>query len=317
MTKIEEYIQNVYKNNPLWFTGEVEKSTNSCRIARVWGLKEYLSGRHNVLNRQDIKYKEKEYKVKKLILNNAKSILNFHSTYLCGKPISLTGEENVVRELESVYKFGGFGETDFKLCNNVCKFGDGYEYIYKDNGIIKSKIISTEDSYPVFSDNGEYIAFIEYWTNADSISYWNVYYTDRVEEWTNEGSQVHIINEYVNESGLPIHYYFSSDEDSRFGEGLLGDIVPILDELEDLLSKMGDSIYTLSLNPLLLTTGQAIEGTVNADGVGYNVALEVGFDQSEAVKKLGAQYKGLSFVEIWKDLQGIGRNVVFQKNENN
>ena len=39
---------------------------------------------------------------------------------------------------------------------------------------------------------------------------------------------------------------------------------------------MGDSIYTLSLNPLLLTTGQAIEGTVNKDGVGYNVALEVG-----------------------------------------
>ena len=107
MGKIDLYIQNVYKNNPLWFTEEVEKSTNSTRIARVWGLKEYLAGRHNVLNRQDIKYKEKEYKVKKLILNNAKSILNFHSTYLCGKPISLTGEENVVRELESVYKFGG------------------------------------------------------------------------------------------------------------------------------------------------------------------------------------------------------------------
>lgn len=276
MSKIDLYIQNVYKNNPLWFTEEVEKSTNSCRIARVWELKEYLAGRHKVLNRQDIKYQEKEYKVKKLILNNAKSILNFHATYLTGKPISLTGEENVVRELESVYKFGGFNETDFKLTSNVCKFGDGFEYIYKDNGIIKGKIISTEDSYPVFADDGSYIAFIEYWTNVDSISYWNVYYEDRVEEWTNDGSEVHKINEYINESGLPVHYYFSSDEDSRFGEGLLNDIVPILDELEDLLSKMGDSIYTLSLNPLLLTTGQAIEGTVNSDGVGYNVALEVG-----------------------------------------
>lgn len=276
MSKIDLYIQNTYANDPLWFTKEVEKSTNSVRIAKVWGLKEYLNGRHNVLNRQDIKYQEKEYKVKKLILNNAKSILNFHSTYLTGKPVSLTGEENIVRELESVYKFGGFSETDFKLTSNVCKFGDGFEYIYRDNGIIKSKIISCEDSYPVFNDGGNYIAFIEHWTNTDNISYWNVYYEDRVEEWSNEGSELHKINEYDNESGLPIHYYFSSDEDDRFGESLLSDIVPILDELEDLLSKMGDSIYTLSLNPLLLTTGQAIEGTVNSDGVGYNVALEVG-----------------------------------------
>ncbi|MDM0459549.1 phage portal protein [Clostridium perfringens] len=276
MEKIDLYVQNVYRNNPLWFTEEVEKPTNSTRIARVWGLKEYLSGKHKVLGRQDIKYQEKEYKVKKLILNNAKSILNFHATYLTGKPISLTGEEDVVKEIESVYKFGGFNETDFKLTSNVCKYGDGFEYIYRDNGIIKSKIISSEDSYPVFNDAGEYIAFIEHWTNTDSISYWNVYYEDRVEEWTNEGSEIHKIDEYVNESGLPVHYYFSSDEDSRYGESLLNDIVPILDELEDLLSKMGDSIYTLSLNPLLLTTGQAIEGTVNKDGVGYNVALEVG-----------------------------------------
>lgn len=280
MNEIDIYIQNVYSNNPLWFIDEVKKSINSARISRVWELKEYLSGRHKVLNRQDIKYQEKEYKVKKLILNNAKSILNFHSTYLTGKPISLTGEESVVKELESVYKFGGFDEIDFKLTNNICRYGDGFEYVYRENGIIKSKIIAPEDSYPVFNDNGNYIAFIEYWTNIENISYWNIYYKDRVEEWSDYGSEVHKINEFNNESGLPIHYYFSSDEDNRFGEGLLNDIIPILDELEDLLSKMGDSIYTLSLNPLLLTTGQAIEGTVNSDGVGYNVALEVGSDMN-------------------------------------
>ena len=45
-----------------------------------------------------------------------------------------------------------------------------------------------------------------------------------------------------------------------------------------LFRSMGDSIYTLSLNPLLLTTGQAIEGSVSNDAVGYNVSLEVGSD---------------------------------------
>ena len=64
MEKIDLYVQNVYRNNPTWFTEEVEKPSNSTRIARVWGLKEYLSGRHKVLGRQDIKYQEKEYKVK-------------------------------------------------------------------------------------------------------------------------------------------------------------------------------------------------------------------------------------------------------------
>lgn len=276
--KIDNYIETVYKNNPFWFIEEVNKTINIHRISKVFALKDYLRGNHNVLNREDIKFKDKEFRVKKLILQNAKTILNFHSTYLLGSPVSLVGSEKVIEEMEDVYRFGNYNDTDFKLLDKMIKFGDSFEYIYKDGDRIKSKVIASEDSYPVFSDSGEYIAFIEHWTNIDNISYWNVYYIDRVEEYCNDGGELHLLGSYRNLSGLPIHYHSVSDEDDRFGEGLLQNIIPVLDEIEDLLSKMGDSIYTLSLNPLLLTLGQAIDGTVSNDAVGFNVALEVGSD---------------------------------------
>lgn len=278
MNRIDKYIQDVYNNDVLWFTHEVDKTINMHRISKVFSLKEYLNGRHKVLGREDMKFKDKEFKVKKLILNNAKTILNFHTTYLLGNPISLVGSEDMVNIIEDIYRTGNYSDVDFKLLDKIIKFGDSYEYIYKDDEIIKSKVIASEDSYPVFSDDGEYIAFIEHWTNIDNISYYNVYYDDRVEEWSNEGGTTYLIAKYKNLSGLPIHYHGISDEDERFGAGLLENIIPILDEIEDLLSKMGDSIYTLSLNPLLLTLGQAIEGTVSNDSVGFNVALENGSD---------------------------------------
>lgn len=275
---LESYIKTVYKNDVLWFTQEVKKPNNSNRIAKCYKLKGYLHGTHNVLNREDVTYKEQVFKVKKLVLQNAKAILNFHSTYLLGHPVSLTGSENLVKELQEIYNYGGYNEIDWELLDKLDKYGDSFEYVYKDGDRIISKVIDSNVSYPVYSDSGEYVAFIEYWCNLENISYYNVYTNDSVTEWTNEGGELYLVAEYNNESGLPIHYYNSSDWDYREGEGLLENIIPILDEIEDLLSKLGDSIYTLSLNPLLLTTGQAIEGSVSSDAVGYNVALEVGSD---------------------------------------
>jgi SPP1 family phage portal protein len=278
MIKIEEYIKSSYNNEIFWFTEEVNKTHNATRIAKVRGLKSYLHGTHKVLSRQDTKFKDKEFKVKKLILQNAKTILNFHSTYLLGNSVSLTGSESLVKELQEVYNYGGYNDVDFELLDKLCKFGDSYEYIYKDGDRITSKVIDNSCSYPVYNDKGEYIAFIEHWSNTDNKNYWNVYYDDKVQEWNDNGNNITMTGEYKNVSGLPIHYKGLNDWDNRYGEGLLENIIPVLDEIEDLLSKMGDSIYTLSLNPLLLTTGQAIEGTVSNDSVGFNVALENGSD---------------------------------------
>ncbi|WP_244835240.1 phage portal protein [Clostridium sp. BJN0001] len=249
---LEQYIEIVYKNNPLWFMEEVKKGHHATRIANVFKIKNYLHGTHKVLQRQDVTYKEQTYKVKKLILQNAKAICNFHSTYILGKPVSLTGSEDLVSKMQNIYNYANYNSIDFDIADKLVKYGDSYEYIYKDKDKITSKLIDNSCAYPVYSETGEYIAFIEYWTNLENISYYNVYTEDSVTSWSNEGCDMHIIGEYKNESGLPIHYKSSNDWDNRYGEGLLENIIPILDEIEDLLSKMGDSIYTLSLNPLLL-----------------------------------------------------------------
>ncbi|WP_070110855.1 phage portal protein [Clostridium acetireducens] len=274
---INEYIEKNYNGKNDWFSQEVEKGYHLQRISNVVNYKNYLGGQHKVLQREDIKYKEQEYITRKIVIQEAKTILNFHSTYLLGKPVSLVGSENMVKEIEKIYRRGEYNDIDYRILDKMSKFGDAYEYIYVDNKVIKSKIIDSAYGYPVYSESGNYIAFIEHWI-TNNIYYYNVYYTDRVQEWNNEGGELQLINEYKNITGLPIHYHSLSDEDDNFGVSILKDIRPILDEIEDLLSKMGDSIYTLSLNPLLTTIGQEIEGTISADACGYNISLEAGSD---------------------------------------
>ena len=276
MNNLEYYIQTKYKNNPLWFAEEVKQAYHSNRISKAYSIMNYLNGKHKVLERQDIKFKDKEFTVKKLILNNAKTICNFHSTYLVGDNVSLTGSENLVSKLQTIYNYGGFNNSDFQIADKLVKYGNGYEYIYKNSDRITSKIINNECAYPVYDEMGNYVSFIEYWTNLDHISYYYIYTDKTVTVWSNEGTELHIIEQYNNISGLPIVYKTNNDWDYREGEGLLENIIPILDEIEDLLSKMGDSIYTLSLNPFLLTTGQQIEGSISTDAVGYNITLENG-----------------------------------------
>lgn len=277
MNNLEYYIETKYKNNPLWFEDEVKQGYNASRISKTYELINYLHGQHKVLQRDDFKFKEKEFITKKLILQNAKTICNFHSTYICGNPISLTGTKELVDKVQTIYNYGGFNDTDFKIADKLVKHGNAYEYVYKDGDRITSKLISNECAYPVYDELGEYVAFIEYYTNLEHISYYYIYYTDKVELWSNEGSNLHIIEQWSNKSGLPILYSSLNDYDYREGEGLLVNIIPILNEIEDLLSKMGDAIYTLSLNPISYSVGQSFDdGSMNNNYVGFHVNYENG-----------------------------------------
>lgn len=160
---IYEYIEKAYNNETLWFVNEVDKTENTNRISDVINNKYYLHGTHNILKREDFKFKEKEYITKKLILQNAKTILNFHSTYLLGKPVSLIGSENKVKIYNNIYRKGNYSNIDFKILDTVNKYADCYEYIYLDNNKnIVSKLIAAEDGYPVFTESDEYVAFIEH-----------------------------------------------------------------------------------------------------------------------------------------------------------
>lgn len=284
---INEYIADRWENNPLWFTDEVSQGDHSLRISNVVNTKYYLQGKHKILNKEDYKYKGKEYITSKLVLQLAKHILNFHTVYLLGKPISLVGSENKVKEYQNIYRKGHYNNIDFAVLDKVNKYGDSYEYIYLDDKKnIVSRIIPSEDGYPVLSeDTGEYIAFIEHYTKiSNSVSYYNVYYKDHVDSWSNNGSELHLVDSKTNLSGLPIHWYNLCDYDDNFGVSMLDDLIPIFDKLEELMSKLNDSIYTLSLNPIPIITGQELQGSVSADAVGYNINLESGstFDYANA-----------------------------------
>lgn len=279
-SKLADYVQSNYLGSNTWIEDEINQQYHTQRIGEVFNNKEYLSGVHKVLLREDCTFKEKEFIVKKLVMPVIKSVMNFHSTYLLGNSVSFIGSENVTKAIQKVYDKGNYKSIDRRLVDKFNKYNDAYEYIYKDNDKIKSKIIASEDGYPIYNEYGEYIGFIEHWTDRYSnISYYNLYDFDKVYLWSNEGSELHIVDQYKNTSkSLPIHYHNNSDLDERYGEGLLSSIIPVMDEIEDLLSKMGDAVYTLSLSPLSVTVGQQLEGEMNKDMVGYNVNLEMGGD---------------------------------------
>ena len=277
MDRLSYYIEKQYGNNPRWFEEEVVQGNHAQRISEVINNRDYLSGRHKVLLRQDSQYKGKQLIVNKTIINYAKTVIKFHNTYLLGKPVQLScNDENTLKTFSDIYRLGQYATVDYEILDRVNKFGDAYEAIYVDNGVIKSKVLDNACSYPVYDDIGEYISFIEYWTDAyTNISFWNVYYPTYVEHWDNEGGELRLVS--TDKSvGLPIHYHNFNDEDYNFGVSLLNDIRPILDDLEDIISKMGDSIYVNTLNPMPVAIGQRIESSIPADATGYVLNLDVG-----------------------------------------
>lgn len=277
MDRLSYYIEKQYANNPRWFEEEVNQGNHAKRISDVINNRDYLAGRHKVLLRQDSQYKGKTLVVNKTVINYAKTVIRFHDTYLLGKPVQLScNDENTLKTFSDIYELGQYDSVDYQIIDRVNKFGDAYEAIYVDNGVIKSKVLDNACSYPVYDDMGCYISFIEHWTDAyTSISFWNVYYPTYVEHWDNEGGELRLVST-DRSVGLPIHYHNFNDEDYNFGTSLLNDIIPIMDALEDIISKMGDSIYVNTLNPMPVAIGQRIESSIPADAVGFCMNLDVG-----------------------------------------
>lgn len=274
---LDQYIERQYGGDPLWFKSEVNQGYHAKRISDTINSRDYLLGRHKVLNREDSQYKGKTLMVRKTILNYAKTVIKFHNTFLLGKPVQLScKDENTANILGEVYRQGMYSTVDYELLDRVNKFGEAFEAIYIEDGTIRSKVLDNASCYPVYDDMGNYVSFIEHWTDVfTGISYYNVYYPDFVEHWSNEGGEEYLVSS-DRSVGLPIHYHNFSDEDYNTGSSILNDMIPILDELEDVLSKLGDAIYVNSLNPMPVAIGQRIESSIPADATGYVLNLDVG-----------------------------------------
>lgn len=264
------------KNNEFWFQDEINKTEHMKRISNVIEIKQYLLRLHKVLQRKDFKFKEETYTTAKIVLNTLKSIINFHTSYVVGNPISITGEQEVVKKYNSIYKKGMYTKTDYEIAEDLYTYGNAFEYVYLDDGVVKSKVIANEDSYPVYDEHENYVAFVEYWEDMENGHKNYIVYTPAMVQVYQDNT---LVDEYANLSGLPIHYSsLDKSEYNFFGDSPLNDLIPIMNQIETLLSKLDDAINTLSMNPLGVSMGQRVTDSIPKDICGATLNLEDGGD---------------------------------------
>lgn len=267
---------NNRKSDLMWFQDEIRKSEHEWRINHVADINSYLNREHKVLLRPDFEFKEKTFHTAKIVLQTLKTIVNFHTSYTSGNPVSLTGDKELVDLMNKVYNNGQFAMRDYKITKDLITYGNAFEYIYldKDNKI-KSKVFNNLDSYPLYDENMRYYAFVEYWKDATDggTEHYTVYYPDKVETYVDRK----LIDTSSNLTGLPIHYRrIDNSEYDFFGEPFVDDLILIMNEIEELLSRLSDAVETLSLNPIAYTSGGQWKNPISSNMVGACINFEEG-----------------------------------------
>lgn len=258
-----------------WFVSEIKKTRYVDRINRITEIDDYLRRNHKVLQIPSFEFKEHTFEPTRLVLQTLRSIIKFHSSYICGSPVSITGDKEFVSYLNNVYKKGGYTKTDLELTKELITYGDAFEYVFLDEkGHIRSKIIRNKDSYPLYDSYGEYKYFVEYWKDEDTREdHYIVYYPEKVEIYKNSK----LIDTKSNLTGLPI-WYSAMDKAKydKFGDPFPLDLMGIMDTIEELLSKLDTAVQTLSLNPLGIVSGQRIESSIPTNIAGAMMNLDDG-----------------------------------------
>lgn len=243
-------------------------------------LKQYLDGQHKVSGRKDFTFKGEILRTSKILLQSIKSIVDFHCSYLVGNPVTLTGDDKAVKLFNSIYDRANYALTDYQLVNDLVIYGNAFEYVYQDGGgVIQSKIFDPLDSYPIYNERGEYTGFLEYWHDVPTGNeYYVLYEPNTVTEYSTAAAGRMIQSgQHRNRTGLPIHYISGvKGAYSTYGVGVVADLIPIVDELEALLSKTSDAVTTLSLNPLGVSSGQRIDAQIDRNITGTILNLEDG-----------------------------------------
>ncbi|APH05849.1 phage portal protein [Bacillus weihaiensis] len=295
--KLETYLKQYHENRSEWFLDEIGMVSQQQRVTKINDLKEYLNGFHAILNRPSELYNGKEFKPRKIILQYAKTLLNFQTAYLLQNPITLTGKENVVREYQKVNKKGKYDRLNISILDKINKYGICAEYIYMDKGVIKSKLIDPSASYPIYDNENNLIAFIEAYVQ-DAVSYYTVFTDEIVYSYNNLGGKLRLVGQNPNISGLPIVYHNQNELSATEGRSELEDWISLLDSMEDLISKYTDSFYKHH-NPIPVAIGQQLKGEgISANVVGQGIQLDDGSDFKMVSNQLDYQ----SFNTIYKTL---------------
>lgn len=297
---LEQYIKEYHEGRSDWFIEEVQSVSNQQRVMNVLNLKDYLNGSHKILQKQPYIYNGKEFHPRKIILQYAKTLLNFQVSFLLQHPITITGKERIVKEYQKVNKQGKYDRLNRKILDKMLKYGQVYEYVYMDKNTVKSKLIDASEGYPVYNHENEMIAFIQAYM-VDGIDYYVVYTNDVVEAYDNKGGQLRLTGRYANLSGLPIVYKTINEVDESTGRSELEDWISILDNMEDLISKYMDTFYKF-MDPIAVSVGQQLKGELPNDVVGKGINLDDGGDFRLETNKTDYQ----TFQTLYKTLlQGL------------
>lgn len=272
----------IKRDNALWFMDEIRRPEHTARIGEVFKIREYLLRKHDILMRHNMKFKDGEFTTSKMVFNTIKSIVEAHASYAVGRQVSISGDPGIAADFNRIYKKGRYPKVDYELVSDLIKFGNAFEYVFLDGDTIRSKVIANEDAFPVYDDNYNYTHFIEYWKDreAGGDHHYIVYYPDKVETYLNRN----LIDTKQNLTGLPIHYA-SLDKTDVFGDGLVSDLIPIMDAIEYLMSMLDDAAICLSLNPIGVVQGKRIDSKIPKDIIGATLNLE---DKSESDFKWAA-----------------------------
>lgn len=272
---LHQYINEYHEGRSDWFIEEVQSVSNQQRVMNVLNLKDYLNGKHKILQKPNEKFGGKEYVPRKIVLNHALTLLNFQTSFLLQNPVTITGKERIVKEYQKVNKQGKYDRLNYRILDKMLKYGQVYEYVYLENNkTIKSKLIDASEGYPVWNDENEMIAFIQAYM-VDGIDYYVVYTDDTVETYNNKGGQLRMTGRYANLSGLPIIYKTMNEVNENEGKSELENWISILDNLEDLISKATDAYYKF-ITGIPVVTGQQLKGEGLPDVIGAGLNLDDG-----------------------------------------
>ena len=269
---LQQYIKEYHEGRADWFLEEVQSVSAQQRVMNVLNLKEYLDGKHKILQKPNEKFGGKEYVPRKIVLNHALTLLNFQTSFLLQNPVTITGKERIVKEYQKVNKQGKYDRLNYRILDKMLKYGQVFEYVYLDKNTIKSKLIDASEAYPIHNHENEMIAFVQAYM-VDGIDYYIVYSEDTVETYDNKGGQLRMTGRYANLSGLPIVYKTTNEINENEGKSELENWISILDSLEDLISKATDAYYKF-ITGIPVVTGQQLKGEglpVDVVGAGLNL----------------------------------------------
>ncbi|MEV9639670.1 phage portal protein [Mammaliicoccus sciuri] len=287
---LQEYIQQKYGNKSNWFIDEWASVSNQQNIKKVIDNKKYLEGEHEILKSVPFVHNGKVIEPRKIVINLANQLISWQTAFLLKNNIQMVGNERVADHLNEINKRAKYNLINNDILKMLLSYGLCGEYVFMDQGRIKSKVLDPSTFVPIYNRHRELIAVVEYHKFED-VTYYTVYDSEKVQEWSDRSGKVTLDAQYASLTGLPIIW------GNVNGRSNLDDWKNILDTMESILSKYTDSLFTF-LNPIPVSVGQELKGEMDKRQVAQGINLDDGADFKLVQAKLDSE----SFNSLYKTL---------------